>query len=172
MFLSDPKRRHRRMRLDSVVGAQGNKPPISGLTGCGAAALQRFTQELHTGWQRCPLILTRSVSEASFEPGSHCASGLLCGCSTCRYLKKVGPIWGCNACPFQFQFTFQFEQQQGTDRSLAACPGDVSGSRWFESGAAQPEREAIIAAVPVPWGRHGDLAEERLPARCRRIWRA
>jgi hypothetical protein len=53
------------MRLDSVVGAQGNKPPISGLTGCGAAALQRFTHELHTGWQRCPLILTRSVSEAS-----------------------------------------------------------------------------------------------------------
>ena len=26
--------------------------------------LQRFTHELHTGWQRCPLILTRSVSEA------------------------------------------------------------------------------------------------------------
>ncbi len=37
---------------------------------------------------------------------------------------------------------------------------------------AQPKRQAIIVAVPVPWGRDGDLAEERLPARCRRIWRA
>jgi len=27
--------------------------------------LQRFTHELRTGWQRCPSIPTRSVSEAS-----------------------------------------------------------------------------------------------------------